>query len=269
VQPRERPAAVEDRGARREHHRVRGDVARRGPEHRAPAQPAELGAVVHPEHPHALGDPAAPRDDVGRERPEHVERVDLRLIREADRAGHRQRQVGAPPPADRDPGAAGGLELRLDAGAALGGRGVGERLAPLVRHLVVVEVAQQPVHALGAALRVRPDHPVVVPLGQPREPVALQQADLRRAAPGRARADRPGLEDEDPAAGAGEQEGGGQPGQPGADHDHVGGRVARVRDRPRRAVVRVGRGLAPVPPQRGPGDHDAPLPRPLLRPRAA
>ena len=187
---------------------------------------AELGldacrvVAVHPAHADALDDRRAVGARVRGERVDQRHRVDLDLVVEAHRTGDRERQRRLVHPGRLlDPGPVQGVELgahRADAGLAVG---EGVRRAVLVLDAVVVAEPGDPRLALGVRLGVLAQHRGRVPARDPRVVGALEQADLGGAAAGRAGADVAGLEHQHRLPGAGEQAGGGQPGDAGTD-DH-------------------------------------------------
>lgn len=178
--------------------------------------------LAHPRDPGTGDQPPAVSTQVLDEGVEQVHRVQLRLLVEHHSPGvlegHRQLLA----PAHRQPHPRRGVELgpRLLQTAPVVRR-VGHRRAHLVRHVVLVAVPQQPVPALAVALDVPRDHLLGLPSQELRVAGALEQRDLGGAVPGRHGAGVTRLEDDDLAAGPGEQQRGHQPGDAGTDDDVV------------------------------------------------
>jgi hypothetical protein len=81
---------------------------------------------------------------------------------------------------------------------------------------------QQPVAALGVAVCVGAQRIAAVLGGDPRQFRALEQAHLAGGVSRCGRPDVPGLENHDALARPGQKNGGGEAGDAGTDHHHVG-----------------------------------------------
>lgn len=87
---------------------------------------------------------------------------------------------------------------------------------------MIFAMPQQPVAALGVAIRIGAQRITAVLGGDPRQFRALEQAHLASGISRRTRPDVPGLENHDALGRPGQKYGGGEAGDTGTDHHHVG-----------------------------------------------
>ena len=207
-------AAVQEGDAGGQDDVLRGHRAQAGP-HRGPLLDGDVDDA------YALDQDAVAAAELGGQGGEHVQRVELRLVGQPDRAVAGVGQLVGVDPLHLQADPLGDLELLAHRGGPGPLAGVGVRVAPLDRDVVVLAVAQRPGEGLPVALDVRLGHVLGVVLDDVRQHRALQQAELGRGVAGGDGADVAGLQHSDPAAGAGQQGRGDQPGQSGPDHDVV------------------------------------------------
>ncbi len=228
LQPGEEQAAVQDRDAGGQDAVPGGDrelsVAGVLGRRRVTQIDRDRSGAGHGRGPDSLDEGAAVPLELGDDAVEIRQRVELGLLAQPHTAAERERHIGFVDPVDagqsRLPGRRQHLPGRADSVVALG-----VRVVVLALHAdpVLVAVPQQPVAALGVAGDVGAQHAAAVLAGDVRQLAALQHADLAGGVAGGAGREPARLDDDHLLARPGEQQGGGEAGDAGADDHHVDG----------------------------------------------